>query len=311
MTPERWRQVEEVLQAALERRPEARAALLDRACAGDPGLRAEVESLLASARPAEEFLASNAFEDSAGLLGDAETASLVGRHVGPYAIEKQIGSGGMGEVYLAEDARLGRKVALKLLSPGLVGDSEPRARFLREARLASALDHPNVCTVHEVGEAGGRLFIAMQYVEGETLRRLVGGRPLPLDSLLSVALQVADALAEVHKAGIIHRDVKAGNIIVTPRGQAKVLDFGLAKFLEKADGEAETHLTLTGAVMGTPASMSPEQARGERVDHRSDIFSFGCVLYEMATGQIPFKGWGRELFRHTRPRARWSCRSSA
>lgn len=196
----------------------------------------------------------------------------------------------MGKVYLAQDQRLGRKVALKILDARFTGDSEQRTRFLREAHLAASLDHPNICTIHEVGEAAGRPFIAMQYVEGETLRRAIRGRPLKLDSLLSISLQVADALAEAHARGIIHRDIKGGNIIITPRGQAKVLDFGLAKLLERVEGEAETHLTMTGAVMGTPASMSPEQARGERTDHRSDIFSFGGVLYEMATGHTPFSG---------------------
>ena len=290
MTPERWRRVERVLQAALERGPAERAALLDRECAGDPDLREEVESLLESSQPADSFLGSNAFEDAAALLDESESGSPVGRSFGHYSVEKQIGSGGMGEVYLAEDARLGRKVALKMLDPGLTGDAPARARFLREARLASALDHPNICTIHEVGETQGRPFIAMQYVEGETLRPLIGGRPLPLDSLLSIALQVAHALAAAHERGVIHRDIKAGNIIVTPGGQAKVLDFGLAKLVERAEGQDETHLTMTGQVMGTPASMSPEQARGEPADQRSDIFSFGCVLYEMATGQIPFKG---------------------
>jgi serine/threonine-protein kinase len=290
MTPERWQRIEQVLEAALERGGAERAALLDRECAGDPGLREEVESLLASSQPAESFLGSNAFEDAAALLDESESGSLVGRGVEHYSIKKQIGAGGMGEVYLAEDTRLGRKVALKLLDPGLVDDAISRARFLREARLASALDHPNICTVHEVGEARGRPFIAMQYIEGETLREIVKGRPLKLDSLLSITLQVADGLSAAHERGVIHRDIKAGNIIVTPQGQAKVLDFGLAKLLERAEDEAETHLTMTGQVMGTPASMSPEQARGEHADERSDIFSFGCVIYEMATGEIPFKG---------------------
>ncbi|MCA1602999.1 MAG: protein kinase, partial [Acidobacteria bacterium] len=264
---------------------------LDRECADDASLREEVEALLASSQQADSFLGSNALEDAAVLLEGADAdGSMIGRHVGPYSIQKQLGSGGMGEVYLAQDVRLGRNVALKLLDPGLTENSETRTRFLREARLASSLDHPNICTIHEVGEAGGRLFIAMQHVEGETLRKVIDGRPLNLDSLLSISLQVADALAAAHAQGIIHRDIKPGNIIITPHGQAKVLDFGLAKLLERAEGEAETHLTMTGAVMGTPAAMSPEQARGERVDHRSDIFSFGVVLYEMATGRIPFKG---------------------
>ena len=197
----------------------------------------------------------------------------------------------MGKVYLAHDLRLGRKVALKLLDPSLLDDTEQRTRFLREARLASVLDHPNICTIHQVGEAAGRLFIAMQYIEGQTLKQVINGRPLSLDCLLSISLQVADALTAAHAQGIIHRDIKSGNIIVTPRGQAKVLDFGLAKLLERAeDEEADNDLTMTGAVMGTPSSMSPEQARGERTDHRSDIFSFGVVMYEMATGRTPFKG---------------------
>ena len=291
MTPERWRQIEHLLQAALEREPAERAVFLELECAGDPRLREEVESLLASEKHAQTFLLANAMEDSAALLEDANAGgSMIGRYVGPYSIQKPLGSGGMGEVYLAQDVRLGRKVALKVLDPGLTENSETRTRFLREARLASSLDHSNICTIHEVGEAGGRLFIAMQHVEGETLRKVIDGRPLNLDSLLSISLQVADALAAAHAQGIIHRDIKPGNIIITPHGQAKVLDFGLAKLLERAEGEAETHLTMTGEVMGTPAAMSPEQARGERVDHRSDIFSFGVVLYEMATGRIPFKG---------------------
>lgn len=290
MTPERWQQIERVLQIALELEPAERAALLERECAGDPALREEVESLIASAQPADSFLGADAVEDAAALLEDADSDSLIGHEVGHYLIEKQLGSGGMGEVYLAQDLRLGRSVALKLLDLVLTGDSATRTRFLREARLASALDHPNICTIHEVGEAADRLFIAMQYVEGETLRRVIDGRPLSLDSLLSIGLQVADALEVAHSHGIVHRDIKPANIIITSRGQAKVLDFGLAKLLERAEGDAEMHLTMTGAVMGTPACMSPEQARGEWVDHRSDVFSFGVVLYEMATGRIPFSG---------------------
>jgi len=291
MTPERWQKVELLLRAALEREPDERAVLLAEECANDPDLRAEVESLIASAQHVDSFLAANAATDAAVLLVDEQLdETLVGRHLGPYSIKKQLGSGGMGEVFLAHDVRLDRSVALKLLNPYLTRDSSTRSRFLREARLASALDHPNVCTIHEAGEAGGRLFIAMQYVEGETLKRVIDGRPLSLDSLMSISLQVADALAAAHAQGIIHRDIKPGNIIITSRGQAKVLDFGLAKLLERNEGDADPHLTVTGELMGTPASMSPEQARGEHVDHRSDIFSFGVVLYEMATGRIPFSG---------------------
>ena len=290
MTPERWQKIEQLLQAALEREPAERRVLLDRECGGDDKLREEVESLIASAQPAQSFLNANALEDATVLLVDADYDSLIGHQIGHYVIEKQLGSGGMGEVYLAQDLSLGRNVALKLLDPALTGDSATHMRFLREARLASALDHPNICTIHEVGEDADRLFIAMQFIEGETLRKVIGDHPLELDSLLSISLQVADGLTAAHSQGIVHRDIKPANIIVTPRGRAMVLDFGLAKLLERSEAEADTHLTMTGAVMGTPASMSPEQARGEHVDHRSDIFSFGVVLYEMATGEIPFRG---------------------
>ena len=290
MTSERSRQIEQVLQAALDREPSERAALLDSACVADPGLREEVESLLASAQPTKRLVGSNVFEDASALIKNSEFGSLVGRRFGPYLIEKPLGSGGMGAVYLAQDVRLGRRVALKLLDSTLTGDGQSRERFLREARLASALDHPNICTIHDVGEAEGRPFIAMQYVEGKTLRRLIDGQPLPLNTLLSITHQIADALSAAHQRGIVHRDIKSGNIIVTPQGQAKVLDFGLATLVERSSEGSNIELTLTGQVMGTPASMSPEQARGERVDHRSDIFSFGCVLYEMGTGHTPFNG---------------------
>jgi len=291
MTPERWQQVEQLLQAALECDPIERAALLDRECATDPDLREEVESLLLSAQQTQNFLNANAAADAAVLLtAEQPTTELLRGRIGPYSIQKKLGAGGMGEVFLAEDVRLGRKVALKLLEPSLTGDAQSRLRFLREARLASTLDHPNICTVHEVGEANGRPFIAMQFVEGETLKQAIGGQPMSLESLLSISLQVADGLAAAHAQGIIHRDIKTRNIIITQRGQVKVLDFGLAKLLQPEDGQSRTEMTMSGVVLGTPASMSPEQARGERVDHRSDIFSFGVVMYEMATGHIPFDG---------------------
>lgn len=293
MTPERWQQIELLLQAALACEPAERASLLERECTGDSELREEVESLLASAQHTGGFLDKSALEDAASLMVDEESGPMPGRQIGAYQIHEKLGSGGTGEVYLAHDIKLGRKVALKFLDLGFIDDSASRIRFLREARLASSLDHPNICTIHEVGEAEGRPFIAMQFVEGKTLRQVIRGKPLALDSLLSISLQISDALAAAHAQGIIHRDIKAGNIIVTPQGQVKVLDFGLAKLLETEEDEAKTHLTVTGAIMGTPASMSPEQARGERADHRSDIFSFGGVMYEMATGHIPFTGKSR------------------
>jgi len=287
---ERNQLIDRIFQAALARPRTERAAFLDQACANDPDLRGEIESLLASDERAVDFIESPALEIAPELVVSDRSSIVASKMIGPYRLEGLLGSGGTGRVYLAHDTRLRRRVALKLLDPISIGHSEVRTRFLREARLASALDHPNICTIHEVGEANGQPFIAMQYVEGKTLRQILNGRPLGLESLLSISLQVADALVEAHENGIIHRDIKTGNIIVTSKGQAKVLDFGLAKLLEKAEEELDIQLTMTGAVMGTPAAMSPEQARGERVDHRSDIFSFGVVMYEMATGQIPFKG---------------------
>lgn len=206
-----------------------------------------------------------------------------------YRLDKELGRGGGGHVYKAYDTVLNREVVLKLLAPDLVTNQESRARFLREAQLASALDHPNICTIYEIGQVEDQHFIAMQYVPGKPLSRVIDGRPLSLESLLSIGLQVADALTTAHARNIVHRDIKSANIIITPRGQAKVLDFGLAKAVSESASQAEAELTRMGASLGTPSYMSPEQARGERVDHRSDIFSFGVVLYEMATGQGPFK----------------------
>lgn len=212
------------------------------------------------------------------------------RTISHYRVEQELGRGGMGRVYRAFDTVLDRTVVLKLLSPDLVADADSRNRFLREARLASALDHPNICTIFEVAEADGQFFIAMQYVPGKTLKRVIAGRPVELESLLSICIQVADALAVAHGRGIIHRDIKSSNIIITPRAQAKILDFGLAKLLSEKLPPTAPDLTQAGAPLGTPSYMSPELARGERADHRTDIFSFGVVAYEMATGQLPFRG---------------------
>jgi eukaryotic-like serine/threonine-protein kinase len=280
-----------IFQDALEIQEHRRAAFLDEQCEGNASLRKEVDLLLAYDERAGEFIESPIYKEVPELIIDDQVDSLAMEAVGPFKIIKRLGSGGMGDVYLAQDSRLGRNVALKLLDRNLIGDSRSRTRFLREARLASALDHPNICTIHEIGESSGLLFIAMQYVEGVTLKDVIGGRPLALDSLLSISLQVANGLAAAHARGIIHRDIKPSNIMVTPNGQAKVLDFGLARPVEKEADESD--LTRAGAVMGTPTHMSPEQARGETVDHRSDIFSLGVVRYEMATGHIPFSAKSR------------------
>ncbi|MCX7752781.1 MAG: protein kinase [Blastocatellia bacterium] len=219
---------------------------------------------------------------------------MIGKTLGHYKLLEELGHGGMGTVYKARDLALDRTVVVKVLLPDLMADAEARRRFWREARLASALDHPNICTIHGIEEADGYSFIVMQYVEGKTLKKLIGGRPLRLEGLLSIALQAADALTTAHARGVIHRDIKSANIMVTERGQVKILDFGLAKLIERSRAtEATADLTQAGATLGTPSYMSPEQARGERVDHRSDIFSFGIVLYEMATGRVPFKGESR------------------
>src|SRR5262245_8608898 len=216
---------------------------------------------------------------------------MSGKTIAQYRILEELGSGGMGSVFKPVHTQLDRSVVIMVLLSERVNDEESRRRFLREARLASALDHPNICTIFEVQQADGNSFIAMQFVEGKTLKAAIAKRPLPTPSLLSIALQVADALTMAHDRGIIHRDIKPQNIMITPRGQVKVLDFGLAKGIAVPGArEAEADLTEAGSPLGTPSYMSPEQIRGERVDRRADIFAFGALLYEMATGTKAFSG---------------------
>jgi serine/threonine-protein kinase len=294
MTPERYRQVGELYHAALELTPGEQAAFLDGAC-GDEELRREVESLLAAHEQAGHFMAAPALEIAAKRLGEEPPQSRVGQSIGPYGIVGHLGSGGMGEVYLAEDKRLGRQVALKLLPDSLVADHERVRRFKQEARAASALTHANVATIYDIGESEGTIYLAMEYVDGETLDDKIGGRPLETDAILHIAVQAADALDEAHTKGITHRDIKPGNIMITPRGQVKVLDFGLAKVTRREEPTFGSDLstqakTQPGVMMGTVAYMSPEQALGHDVDERTDLFSFGVVLYEMTTGQRPFHG---------------------
>ncbi len=219
---------------------------------------------------------------------------MIGSTVGTYKILEKLGEGGQGTVYKAIDSKLGRTVVIKVLPAELTVKEANLKRFEREARLASALDHPNICTIFDLNDINGIHFIAMQYIEGRNVRQLVNGRPLSLESALSITLQVTDALAAAHARGIIHRDIKAGNVMVTPSGQVKVLDFGLAKLLDeeaaRSSGIHHTELTEVGIPYGTATYAAPEQARGDRVDARADIFSTGVLLYETLTGAWPFRG---------------------
>src|SRR6266496_1564183 len=225
---------------------------------------------------------------------DNEPRQVMSQVISHYRIIDKLGAGGMGEVYLAQDTKLDRKVAIKFLPESLVADEQARKRLVREAQAAARLDHPNICSIYEVSEDDGRSFIVMQHVKGETLDVRMKRKPLDLSESLSIATQVADALGEAHAHGIIHRDIKPSNIIITPRGKVKVLDFGLANVVSSdvaVDTEAETAmvLTQTGVVLGTAPYMSPEQLRAEQLDGRSDIFSYGAVLYEIVSGQRPFE----------------------
>lgn len=305
MPSERWQQIEELYHAALDRAPDERTAFLAEACANDSDLRREVEELLRYDGAAESFIEEHALAMEARQLEaeDLSTTKAQGlnrRQIGAYKILALLGKGGMGEVHLALDPRLGRKVAVKLLPARFTHDRERVRRFEQEARSASALNHPNIITIHEIGEVENTRYIVEEYVEGETLRQRMSSAPqqrIEPPEAIDIALQIAAALSAAHEAGITHRDIKPENVMIRRDGIVKVLDFGLAKLTEPSSPAVDTQSptapggsTETGVVMGTPRYMSPEQARGEKVDARTDIFSLGVMLYEMITGRAPFAG---------------------
>src|SRR5262245_55269105 len=295
MDAKRWKQIKEVYDRALDLSGDERAGFLAEACAADPELHAEVDSLLRAHEQAGSFLDEPVRELAAESMTACQGEGLVGKALGHYQIEGLLGRGGMGEVYSAQDTRLNRMVALKILPAGVATDQDRMRRFTREAKAASALKHPNVATIYDIGDHDGTSFIAMEYIEGQTLAAKMSERPLEIVEIVEIAIQVSDALGEAQSKGITHRDIKPSNIMLTPRGQVKVLDFGLAKITmpewQAVSSDISTaSWTETGVVIGTAPYMSPEQALGQEVDHRSDIFSLGVLMYEMTSGCRPFTG---------------------
>jgi serine/threonine protein kinase len=295
---ERWQEIERLYHSAGALERAARQAYLARECAGDDSLRLEVESLLDSDEDAAAFLESSPGEP----LEPAPMEQIpAGEQIGPYRILEFLQAGGMGEVYKARDTRLDRLVAIKFLPRAVAADPAAFGRFKREARAASALNHPRICTIHDLGDYLRRPFIVMEFLEGQSLKEHIAGRPRPTSEILDFAAQICDALEAAHAKGIVHRDIKPANIFVTSTGQIKVLDFGLAKLAGDPNADAASPMradltttvsarTRPGSLLGTLAYLSPEQARGEEVDARTDIFSFGVVLYQMATGRPTFQG---------------------
>ncbi len=297
MTPERSQKLKQLYQAAREREEGDRAAYLQQACAGDDGLRQEVESLLAQGSAPGNFREDSAIKLAPKAFVEAQHASLVGRRLGVYQVLSPLGAGGMGEVYKARDTKLGREVAIKVLPPVYVRDPEWVARFEREARMLAALNHPNIATIHGLEQSEGAHYLVMELVPGETLAERLRQGPLGIEQALRIGSQIAEALEAAHEKGVMHRDLKPANVKVTPEGRVKVLDFGLAKaYAAEGAQDISQAATLTalpteeGRILGTAAYMSPEQARGKPVDKRTDIWAFGCVLYELLTGKRLFRG---------------------
>jgi serine/threonine protein kinase len=297
-----WTAVKRIHQSALDVDSSERAAFLDKSCSGDEALRREVESLLAYATDAETFLERPAVDITVLPSRRSTEATLVGRTISHYQVLSLLGAGGMGEVYLARDPRLDRTVALKILPEEFAADADRMQRFTREAKAASALNHPNVATIYDVGESDGVSFIVMEHVEGETLLTRISRRMTPPE-VVDIGVQAADALDLAHAKGITHRDIKPANLMLTHRGNVKVLDFGVAKLARHDEGSLNGEwtvepVTAVGSVVGSAPYMSPEQIVGGDADSRSDVFSLGVVIYEMATGQLPFSGSTRAELMH-------------
>ena len=297
MDSERLKQVEEIYHAALEVSPDERQAFFKESCGADENLRREVESLLSFENTSDSLIDTPLKSLVAEMLY-GRTKNLKGKKLGHYKILSLLGKGGMGAVYLAEDSKLDRKIAVKLLSKEFGRDTDKLNRFIREAKAASALNHPNILTVYEIGEVGGINYIATEFIDGKVLSQHNSKEKITLESVLDISIQIVSALQTAHEAGIVHRDIKPDNLMIRRDGIVKVLDFGLAKLSEKqsaneSDSEAAKIAKATtnpGMIMGTPNYMSPEQARGKGITHQTDIFSFGIVLYEMLSGKLPFQG---------------------
>jgi eukaryotic-like serine/threonine-protein kinase len=291
MNPERWKLIKELFNAAIDKMPVERAPFLEQICNGDEQLRREVEKLIAAHEKPDLFIDKPAYEAAAEMLVDEPAESLTGRSIGHYRVERKLGQGGMGEVFSAFDTRLDRAVALKILPEHSMRDPERVRRFKQEARAASLLNHPNIVTIYDIGDMEERRFIATELIDGENLRERMSRDTMKLSEILDITLQTANALSAAHQAGIVHRDIKPENIMLRRDGFVKVVDFGLAKLTERQKAMAASRVsTESGIVMGTVRYMSPEQARGIKIDILTDIFSLGVVLYEMVTGRLPFDG---------------------
>ncbi|MCA1622858.1 MAG: protein kinase [Acidobacteria bacterium] len=298
MPNENWKKVREIFDGALQKEPQARQSYVLEACGEDKILLAEVESLFSTFDKLDSFMDKPAVQEFADVV-EAETKTLEkGKHFGHYEIIEQIGAGGMGEVYLAQDTKLDRQIAVKILNEKFSRDESNLNRFIQEAKAASALNHPNILVIHEIGESDETYYIVSEFIKGKTLREIFKVKSLKLSEVLDISIQITNALCTAHEAHLVHRDIKPENIMIRPDGYVKILDFGLAKLVEQKnksilgleDETAKQNQTAKGVIMGTVNYMSPEQAKGERVDERTDIFSFGVLVYEMLAGRTPFAG---------------------